>query len=45
MLEVNNWASESLKASMKLAQLLDGCLVYRSNQIFRMIVTIPKFQP
>ena len=26
MLEVNDWASESLKASMKLAQLLEGCL-------------------
>ena len=26
MLEVNNWARESLKASMKLAQLLEGCL-------------------
>ena len=26
MLEANNWASESLKASIKLAQLLEGCL-------------------
>ena len=26
MFEVNNWAGESLKAFMKLAQLLEGCM-------------------